>query len=216
MGYALETEELQVLGTAVMVEDPSGPPMVAVVASSYVDPVKVDGPDETAPANAVAVAFAFAWPSAAVNTSQNLQAVVPCAVDLLRVYEVGAPDLSKYEREAVAPLTEVKLDQNSKMEVVGACFGDSVTAGLTDLTMRVERVVSLNLARAIIERCSAVKGYQAHRADTTALQKAVQVAEEPLETSCLKGLSALPELAAQVWEEHLSLAIYYRSCAKSS
>jgi len=195
-----------------MVEDPSGPPMVVAVASSYVDPVKVDGPDETAPANAVA----FAWPSAAVNTSQNLQAVVPCAVDLLMVYEVGAPDLSKYERGVVAPLTGVKLDQNSKMEVVGACFGDSVTIGLAGLMMRVEQVVSLKLAREIIERYSAAKGYQAHRADTTALQRAVQVVEEPLETSCLKGLSALSELAAQVWEEHLSLAIYCRSCAKSS
>jgi hypothetical protein len=212
LGYVLETEELQVLGTAVMVEDPSGPPMVVVVASSYVDPVKVDDPDETAPVNA----FAFAWPLAAVNTSQNLQAVVPCAVDLLMVYEVDAPDLSRYERGVVVPLAAVKLDQNSKMEVVGACFGDSVTVGLTDLMMRVEQVVSLNLARVIIERRLGAKGYQAHQADTTALQRAVQAVEEPLETSCLKGLSAVSELVGQVREEHLSLAIYCRSCAKSS
>lgn len=120
-----------------------------------------------------------------------------------------------YER-VVVPLTAVKLDQNSKTEVVGACFGDSVTADLTDLTMRVEQVVSLNLARVIFERRSGAKGYQAHQADTTALQRAVQVVEEPLETSCPKALSALSELAALVWEEHLSLTIYCRSCAKNS
>jgi hypothetical protein len=70
--------------------------------------------------------------------------------------------------------------------------------------MRVEQAALLNLSRVVIERRSGAKGYQAHRADTTALQKAVLVFEEPLEMSCLKGQSALSELAALVWEERLS------------
>jgi hypothetical protein len=114
----------------------------------------------------------------------------------------------------VVPLTAVTLDQNSKAEGVATSFGDPVTNDLTDLAMGAEEVVSLDLARVIIERCWEEEKYPAHLGDTTALQMAFQVfVEEPSETSCPK---ALPDSAAQVMEAHLSLTIYYRSCAKTS
>jgi len=191
-----------------MVEDPSGPSMVVVVASPNVGPVKADDPDATAAANVDVTA----WPLAAANTFQSLQAVVPCAVDLMVSV---LDDFDEVEVvEVVVLLTAVKLDQNSRAEVVGANFGDPVANDRTDPEMQVEQVVSLDLAREIIEQCWEEEGYLEHQVDTTALQMAFRVfGEEPSETPCPKSLA---ESAAQALEAHLSLVIYYRSCAKTS